>query len=154
MDDGELRVRLAPDAAMRRIEGALNRPPKRILGLKVSSEFVGVVQGRRFEVWERRRHAVHMLGEVSGERDGSRIALRSGLTLRARILIGLFFILFGIVAIGLAGLPGERVLPAAAPFAGLAGGLGAAAIFYAAMRSQRAALRGFVRGVFEDVAAG
>lgn len=151
--DDELRVALKPEAALRRITEAMNRPAKRLLGVKIADEYVGVVHGRQFEVWERRRHAVHLLGEVMRDQDGSRIALRTGLTLRARILIGVFFALFLVFAVGIATLPVDRAFPEATPFLAVAGGLAAAGIFSYSARAQAADLRGFVAKEFEDVRA-
>jgi len=144
-------VDVAPDVAIRRIEGALNQKAQRVLGLKVASEYVGVVDGRRFEVWERGRHAVHMLGTVSGERGGSRIVLESALTKRARFFIALFLVVFASLVVGVS-LPSERPQSAITPLGGIVAVLASAGIFYAATRVQRAALRRFVTGVFRDVA--
>ncbi len=148
--EDELRVAAKPDKVMRVIEEAMNRPVKRLLGVKIANQYVGVVHGRQFEVWERRRHAVHLLGEVNRERDGSRITLRTGLTLRARILLGMFFALFAALAFGLATLPADRVLPEATPFIMVGGGLAAAAIFTYSARSQAEDLRRFVAKALED----
>lgn len=145
MPDAELEVPFAPDAVIARIAAAMNRPAKRVLGMRVEKEYVGVVHGREFEVWERRRHAVHLLGRVTGGRNGSRIVLESALTLRARVLIALFFVLYAFLAFGFATLPGEAALGAAGPLVGVLAAGVIAGIFYLAARSQRADLRGFVR---------
>jgi len=149
VDDGELRVAVAPDAALQLIEGALNRKAKRVLGLKVDREYVGVVDGRRFEVWDRSRHAVHMLGTVSGDRAGSRIALESALTKRARFFIGLFLVVLGALVTAMS-LPADRASSTITPLAGVAAMLASVATFYAAARIQRAALRAFLQRVFEE----
>lgn len=150
MDDGELRVSVAPDVAIRRIEGALNQKVKRVLGLKVDREYVGVVEGRRFEVWDRTRHAVHMLGTISGDRGGSRIALESALTRRARFFIGLFLVVLAALVVAMS-LPADRAPSTITPIAGVAAVVAAIATFYAAARLQRSALRRFVQRVLEDV---
>ena len=147
----ELHVPVRPDAAMRRIAQALNRPAKRVLGVKIANEYVGVVQGRRFEVWERRRHAVHLLGEVSREGDGSRLVLTTGLTLRARILMVVFFALLVVFVGGMATLPADRAFPEATPFFAAAGVLAVAAVFFWSARAQAADLRAFVAAALEDV---
>ena len=147
----ELQVPVKPDAAMRRIGDALNRPARRVLGVKIANEYVGVVQGRRFEVWERRRHAVHLLGEVSRDGDGSRIELTTGLTLRARILIVLFFALLVVFVGGMASLPAERAFPEATPFFAAAGVVAVAALFLWSARAQATDLRTFVARALEDV---
>ncbi len=140
---------VAPDAAIQRIDGALNRKAKRVLGLKVDREYVGVVDGRRFEVWDRTRHAVHMLGTVSGDRAGSRIALESTLTKRARFFIGLFLVVL-VALVTAMSLPADRAPSTITPLAGVAAVLASVATFYAAARIQRAALRGFVQRLFEE----
>lgn len=152
--DGRLHVPLKPDAAMRRIADAMNRPARRVLGVKIANEYVGVVQGHRFEVWERRHHAVHLLGEVIREQDGSRIELQTGLTLRARILIVLFFALLVVFAGGIASLPRERAFPEATPFFAAAGVLAPAAVFLWSARAQAADLRAFVAKALAEVRSG
>lgn len=145
----ELEIDLGPDAALRRIGEAMNRPARRILGLKVANEYVGVVQGRRFEVWERRRHAVHLLGTVTPNREGSRVELRTGLTTRARIFLIATLVLLVILALGMATLPAERAMPEATPFLTVGAVLAAAAILYYSAESQAADLRAFVATAFE-----
>lgn len=140
---------VAPDVAIRRIEGALNQKAKRVLGLKVDREYVGVVDGRRFEVWDRSRHAVHMLGTVSGDRGGSRIALESALTKRARFFIGLFLVVLAALVAAMS-LPADPAPSAITPLTGAAAVLASVGTFYAAARIQRAALRRFVQRVFEE----
>ena len=153
-DEVELRVALKPDAALRRITDAMNRPSKRLLGIKIANEYVGVVQGRQFEVWERRRHAVHLLGEVTRDHDGSRIALHTGLTLRARILLGVSLVLLLVFAAGMATLPAERAFPEATPFLAVAAVVGAAVVSYYSVRAQAADLRAFVAKALEDARPG
>lgn len=147
MDDGALRVRVAPDEVLARMEAALARPAKRLFGIKVADHFIGLTdrEGRRFEVWERRGHAVHLLGRVSGERGGARIGLETAVTLRARIFLVLFAVMYAVALYGLTAVPG------AVPALSALGLLVVAVVFLFAVRAQRAALRRFVRGVFADV---
>ena len=146
----DLQIALKPDAVLRRITEAMNRPARRILGLKIANEYVGVVQGHRFEVWERRRHAVHLLGEVRPKRDGSRVELRTGLTLRARIFLISALVLLVIFAVGMATLPAERAFPEATPFLTVGAVLAAAVIFYRSAEAQAADLRAFVAKALEE----
>lgn len=145
----DLEIALGPDAALRRISEAMNRPARRILGLKIANEYVGVIQGRRFEVWERRRHAVHLLGTVTPKRDGSRVELRTGLTSRARIFLIAAMVLLVILALGMATMPAERAFPEATPFLTVGAVLAAAAILYFSAETQAADLRTFVATAFE-----
>lgn len=146
----DLQIALKPDAVLRRVTEAMNRPARRILGLKIANEYVGVVQGHRFEVWERRRHAVHLLGEVTPRRDGSHVELRTGLTSRARIFLTMALVLLVIVALGMATMPAERAFPEATPVLTAGAVLAAAAIFYYSAEAQAADLRGFVAKALED----
>lgn len=144
-------MRIAPDAVIERIKKALKQPAKRILGIKIADHYVGVVEGREFEVWERSRHAVHMRGRVAGERGGTVVTLESSLTRRARILLVLFFSLYAVAAYGFA-TRGGNPLPVS-----LAIGVGGLAMllayFYVSLRLRRTSLRRFVEGVFSDVIA-
>ncbi|HET8569318.1 MAG TPA: hypothetical protein VFM93_10070 [Candidatus Limnocylindria bacterium] len=145
-------VPLHPDAVLERVRSSLGRPPRRMLGLKVEPEYVGVIEGRRFEVWERRRQAVHLLGTVSGVRGGSRVELESTITGRARVLIGLFLALLGVFAYGITTMPGERALPELTPVFAVLGVASAPLLFWWISRTQRAALHAWVRGLFAEPA--
>src|SRR2546430_13632534 len=98
-----LDVGTAPSGALARISAAINRRPKRILGvLKVENEYVGHVHGDSFEVWERRQRAIHAVGTVKSRDGGSHIEVRFVVPARTRVLIVLFFALYAVVAAGLA----------------------------------------------------
>lgn len=149
----QLDVQLAPEAVAGRITLAINRPPRRAFGvLKTENEFVGVVRGTEFEVWERRSHAVHAVGRVKGRRGGSRVELQMRLTPRTRLQLALFFALFALAIVGFALLPTERPPLVPTPLIGLAGAVVLGAVFYLGTSRQRADLERFVRGVLADVA--
>jgi len=118
--------------------------------LKVSDEWIGVVQGNDFAVWERRQHAMRAEGRIRRVRGGSRVEARIELTRRSAVLMAVFFALFAVAAIGLLGRPGGMgISPATIALAFLAG-LGTLAVFWAGSLRQRAALRRFLTEVFEE----
>ncbi len=150
MADWTLEVAIAPEAAAARVSSAINLPKKRTLGvLKTRSEYVGVVRGTDFEIWERQQRAVHAFGQVRGIRGGGRIELRFFLPPRTRFLLALFFALYLAAGLGIAsrraeGLSGgDVVLVALAAL--LLGGL-----FAVSARHQRSELRGFVERLFAE----
>ena len=149
--DWVLEVRIAPEAALARVSGAINRRSRRALGVfKTENEYVGVVQGLEFEIWERHQRAIHAVGRIRGQRGGSRIELRSFLPPRTRALIGLFFALYAVIAAGLA-LQGKEPAVSAEEFAiAVAGGAVLAAVFAVSARRQRADLRAFLERLFSD----
>lgn len=148
----QLDVQLAPEAVAGRITVAINRRPRRAFGvLKTENEFVGVVRGTEFEVWERRSHAVHAVGRVKGRRGGSRVELQMRLTPRTRVQLALFFALFALAIVGFALTPSERPPLVPTPLIGLAGAAVLGAVFYVGTSRQRADLERFVRGVLADV---
>ena len=143
---------IAPPSALGRIASAINRRPKRMFGiLKTENEYVGNVQDEEFEVWERRQRAVRLRGRVQARTGGTRMELRLVLPLRTRILIGLFFGLYIVVAIGIASRPPETVLSAGEMLTAVAGAVVLALIFLAAAERQRRDLRAFVESLFADV---
>ena len=143
---------IAPQSALGRIASAINRRPKRMFGiLKTENEYVGNVQDEEFEVWERRQRAVRLRGRVQARVGGTRMELRLVLPLRTRILIGLFFGLYIVVAIGIASRPPETVLSAGEMLTAVAGAVVLALIFLAAAERQRRDLRAFVESLFADV---
>ena len=151
-DDLALDVRLAPAAVAERIASAINRPPRRAFGLlKTENEFVGVVRGTEFEIWERRSHAVHAVGSVRGRRGGSRLELRTRVTPRTRVQLVLFFALFALAVLLFALTPSERPPLLPTPLIGLVGAAVLGAVFYLGTGRQRADLERFVRGLFADV---
>ena len=143
-----LDVAMAPDAAARRIAGAINLPKKRLFGvLKVQREFLGVVDGTEFEIWERQARAVHALGRVRGVRGGSRIEARFAMPARTRALIVVFFVLFLLAAAAIAdsrpqGFGSDSIVVLAAGFAALAG------LFATGAWWQRRDLRTFIVSLF------
>ena len=143
---------IAPQSALGRIASAINRRPKRMFGiLKTENEYVGNVQDEEFEVWERRQRAVRLRGRVQARAGGTHMELRLVLPLRTRILIGLFFGLYIVVAIGIASRPPETVLSAGEVLIAVAGAVVLALIFLAAAERQRRDLRAFVESLFADV---
>jgi len=150
--DSVLEVAIAPDAALVRISRAINRRLKRVLGvLKTESEYVGVVSGNSFEIWERQQRAVHAVGRVTSRRGGSRIELRLLIPLRTRALILVFFALYGVVAVGIAVQPPDSDVSAGDLVIALLGAAALIGIFAVSARRQRAALRGFVDRLFSDL---
>lgn len=146
--DWSLDVRIAPDAAAQRLARAINLPKKRLFGLlKTTREYVGVVDGTAFEIWERQARAIHAVGTVRAIRGGSRIETRFLVPPRTRILIVAFFVLYTIAAYGIAA-QGVHGLTLTSLAIAIAGSLVLAAIFVAAARSQRSSLQSFVESVF------
>ena len=71
--------------------------------------------------------------------------------MRTRILIVVFFVLYGLVAVGLALRPPDPSVTAEDLLIAALGGLVVGAIFFVGARAQRAALRAFVEKRFRDV---
>ena len=152
--DWSFDVAVAPEAAIQRIEHAINLPKKRLLGLlKTRREFVGVTQGLEFEIWERQERAVHGVGRARGVRGGTRVEMRFLVTPRTRIILVLFFGLYTLGAFGVAA-QGVNGLSATSFGIAVAGALALAAIFALGARSQRHQLRVFVEELFADSASG
>lgn len=148
-------MRIAPDGVLARVRDAINRPPKRTLLLKTGPEFVGVAKGNAFEIWERSRHAVHLLGQVRGIRGGSRIELQTSMSTRTKVLVVVFWVLVVVVAWGLGTLPTDRPAPAfVAPLGAAISGVAAGAIVWYSSWSERRALRRFVESLFAEERAG
>ncbi len=142
-----LDVPLPPDAAIARVRDAINRPPKRALGvLKVENEYVGVTTRDAFEIWERRRNAIHAVGRVRGRGRGSRVAVDFRLTPRTRILGALFFALYVLAVAQFLALRGSIGAIDVAVTA--AGALVTGGFFAHSARRQRDDLRGFVERVY------
>ena len=144
-----MEVPLAPEALASRLRGRLNQRPKRALGiLKVSSEWIGVVHGNEFAVWERRQHAMRAQGRIRGVRGGSRVEARIALTRRSAVMMAVFFVLFFAGAVGILSQPeGLGISPATLVIAVLAG-IGTLLGFWIGSLRQRAALRAFLADVF------
>jgi hypothetical protein len=140
---------MAPEAAAQRIAVAINLPKKRLFGLlKTQREFVGVVAGVEFEIWERQARAVHAVGRVSGVHGGSRVEARFVMTPRTQLMLVVFFALYAVAAFGIAA-QGVHGLSIISLLIAVAGSLVLAGLFSFAARSQRAQLRDFVARVFE-----
>ena len=144
---------IAPQGALDRISANINRRGKRALGLlKTENEFVGVVAGHEFEIWERQKRAVHARGRFAARARGSRLEVRFFVPLRTRVLLGVFFVLYAAVAVGIATRPEEPSVSGPEVFITLAGAAVLVALFVTGARSQRADLRAFLANVFDGVA--
>lgn len=153
--DWALDVGIAPDDALQRIASAINLRPTRAFGvLKTQNEFVGVVRGTQFEIWERRQRAVHAVGEVHPGKGGTRIELRFVMSVRTWILLIVFFALYVVAAMGLAVQPPETQLSAQELVIAVAGLATLIGVFAAAAWRQRADLQALVRRLFQDVPRG
>ena len=146
--DLSLDVAIAPDAAVTRVKSAINLPKKRVFGvLKTQAEYVGVVDGRRFEIWERQQRAVHAFGEVRGVAGGARIDVRFFLPPRTWILLAVFFVLYVIVGLGVSSASVDGVTATDIVLV-LVGGLVLAALFTASALRQRSAIGAFFDRLF------
>jgi hypothetical protein len=149
--DWSLDVGIAPDAALARLEAAINQRPRRAFGLlKTENEFIGAIARERFEVWERRQRAVHAVGVARPRRGGTRIEARFVIPPLTRGLLVAFFVLYVVVVVGIASQPPEPrfstdELVIAASGAAVTGGL-----FYGAARRQRSDLAQFLGTVFKE----
>jgi hypothetical protein len=149
--DWRLDVGIAPEAALARLEAAINQRPKRAFGLlKTENEFIGAIAQDRFEVWERRQRAVHAVGLARARRGGTRIEANFVIPPLTRGLLVAFFALYVVVVVGIASRPPDSALSAqelviAASGAAVTGGL-----FYGAARRQRADLAVFLETVFSQ----
>ena len=151
--DWSLDLAIAPDGAAGRIAANINKRGKRAFGvLKIANEYIGVVVAHEFEVWERQQRAVHARGRVVPRHRGSRVEVSLVVPRRTRFLIGLFFVLYVLVSLGIATQPPDPgISPGEAAVA--IGGAGVlAALFLAGARRQRQDLRAFFDRIFEDVA--
>lgn len=152
--DMVLVVAITPDDALARVAAGINRRPRRAFGvLKTENEYVGLVRGTQFEIWERRQRAVHAVGEVRPGDGGTRIELRFVMSTRTWTLLIVFFALYFVAAIGLALQPPQTELSAEELVIAVAGAGVVIGVFAAAAWHQRADLRSFVRGLLRDVPA-
>jgi hypothetical protein len=150
-DDLILDLEIAPRDAGQRLAAAINRQPRRLLGvLKVENEFVGVVASGEFEIWERRQHAVHVHGRIDRSPVGSRIGASFSLTPRARILLLIFFALYVLLGAGIISRVPDATSPIPPWVALLAGGFALAGLFLVGARRQRDALQRFVTATFAE----
>jgi hypothetical protein len=151
-NDFSFDLAIAPDGARQRIAAAINRPKRRAFGvLKTENEYVGFMRDDAFEVWERQGRAIHGLGTIKGRRGGSRVEIRLVLPRVRKILVGLFFALYALVAAGIATQPPGTEISLPEIAIALAGAALLAAIFAAGAAKQRADLQRFLDGTFKDV---
>ncbi|MDP9281185.1 MAG: hypothetical protein M3P38_03725 [Chloroflexota bacterium] len=147
-----LDLAIAPAGATAKIDAAINRPKRRAFGvLKTENEFVGFVRDDTFEVWERQGRAIHGLGTIRGRRGGSRLEVRLVLPRIRKIIIGVFFGLYALVAAGIATQPPRTEIGVEEVVIALVGAVLLAAIFAAGAAQQRAELRRFLERTFSDV---
>lgn len=148
-EDLVMEVPIAPEALASRLRNRLNQRPKRVLGvLKVSDEWIGAVHGSQFAVWERRQHAMRAEGRIRGVRGGSRVEARIALTRRSTVTMVVFFVLFGVGAVGILSQPEGLGISPATLFLVVLAGFGTLLVFYIGSLRQRAALRAFLADVF------
>src|SRR5207244_806973 len=106
------------------------RRKKRAFGvLKTENEYVGFIREDTFEIWERQGRAVHGRGVVRARRGGSRVEVRLMFPRWTKILVGLFFALYVLVAAGIATQPPKMEISGDEIAIALAGGALLAAIF-------------------------
>jgi hypothetical protein len=150
--DWSLDIAIAPAGATAKIASAINRPKKRAFGvLKTENEYVGFTRDDTFEVWERQGRAIHGLGTIRGRRGGSRVEVRLVLPRIRKIVIGVFFVLYVLVAVGIATQPPGADISVEELAVAVGGGVLLAAIFRAGAARQRADLRRFLERTFSDV---
>ena len=141
---------IAPQGALDRIAANINRRGKRALGvLKTENEFVGVIAAPQFEIWERQKRAVHARGRVMARSRGSRLDVTYYIPLRTRVLLGVFFVLYLLVAFGIATQAQDPSVSPAELLVTIAGAAVLGALFFTGARSQRADLRRFLDGILE-----
>lgn len=142
-------IEVAPDHLLGLLRAELAKRPRRMFGvLKQGDEFIGVVEAGEFAVWERQQHATRAVGRVRGRRGGSRIEARIGVTRRTRVLMVIFFVLFGLGAYGVL-LRGEGLRADATGIGfAIAAGVATLVMFWVVSLRQRARLRGFMDRVF------
>jgi hypothetical protein len=151
--DWSLDLAMAPDGAAGRIAANINRRGKRAFGvLKTANEYVGVVRANEFEVWERQKRAIHARGRVVPRHRGSRVEVTFMIPRRTRVLMGLFFVLYAVVALGIATQPPDPSVSAGEVLVAIAGAVVLIGLFGVGARSQRADLRSLIERIFEDVA--
>ena len=137
---------------MTKIASAINQPKKRAFGvLKTENEFVGFTHDDTFEIWERQKRAVHARGTIRGRRGGSRIEMRIGPRGLTKVLVGLFFALYALVAAGIATQPPRPDIGIEEMLIAVGGAVLLAAIFAASAAQQRADLQRFVERTFSGV---
>ena len=149
--DWLLDVGIAPEAALARLEEAINQRPKRAFGvLKTQNEFIGAIAQDRFEVWERRQRAVHAVGVARPKRGGTRIEANFVIPPLTRGLLVAFFALYVVVVVGIASQPPDSGLSAQELLVAASGAVVTAGLFYGAARRQRADLARFLEAIFKE----
>ena len=149
--DWSVDIAIAPEGALQKVAAAINRPKKRAFGvLKTENEFVGFIREDTFEIWERQGRAIHGRGVVRGRRGGSRVEVRLMVPRWTRVLVGLFFALYVLVAAGIATQPPRMEISADEIAIALAGAALLAAVFAAGAAQQRANLRRFLERTFSE----
>lgn len=145
-------VAIAPEGALQRIAAAINRPKKRAFGvLKTENEYVGFIREDTFEIWERQGRAIHGTGTIRGRRGGSRVEIRLVLPRLTKVLVGLFFALYALVAAGIATQPPRVDISIEEVAIAIGGAVLLGAIFAASAAKQRADLQRFLERTFSDV---
>jgi hypothetical protein len=151
-DEWSIDLAIAPDGALQRIAAAINRPKKRAFGvLKTENEYVGFIRDDVFEIWERQNRAIHARGTIRGRRGGSRIEMRLAPRGLTKVLVVLFFLLYVVVAAGIATRPPGTDVRVEEVAVALGGAIVLAAIFATSAARQRADLRRFFEQTFSDV---
>ena len=151
-DDWSLDVAIAPAGAMAKIAAAIDRPRKRAFGvLKTENEFVGFTHNDTFEIWERQKRAIHGRGTVRGLRGGSHIEMRIATRGATKVLVGVFFALYALVALGIATQPPKPDIGFEEIAIAVGGAVLLAVIFAAGAAQQRADLRRFLERTFTEV---
>ena len=142
---------MAPEAAVQRIARSINLPKKRLFGLlKTTREYVGVVDGLDFEIWERQGRAIHAVGRIRAVRGGGRVETRFMVTPRTRVLLLVFYVLYTLGAFGVA-VRGDQGLSVTSLAIAIAGSLVLTATFALGARQQREQLRAFVADLYRDL---
>jgi hypothetical protein len=150
-DDLVLDLDLSPRDARERLAAAINRRPRRVLGLlKIESEFVGVVASDDFEIWERRQHAVHAHGRIDPTPVGSRIGATFSVTGRARILLVAFFALYLLAGLGILAQVPDATAPIPSWVALIVGALLLGALFAVGAQRQRDDVKRFMTTLFAE----
>lgn len=150
-EDWSVDVAIAPAGAIAKIASAINRPKKRAFGvLKTESEFVGFTRDETFEIWERQGRAIHGLGTIRGRRGGSRVEVRIVLPRIRKVVIAVFYVLYALVALGIATQPPKPDVSIEEIAIAVGGAVLLAAIFAASAARQRADLKGFLERTFSE----
>jgi hypothetical protein len=151
-DEWSIDLAIAPDGALQRIAAAINRPKKRAFGvLKTENEYVGFIRDDMFEIWERQNRAIHARGTIRGRRGGSRVEMRLAPRGLTKVLVGLFFVLYVVVAVGIATQPPRADVSVEEVAIAVGGAVLLAAIFTTSAARQRADLQRFLERTFSDV---